>query len=387
MKALLSLRRQRHMKGVVISWLVLALVAGMAGCGPVPGPITPIPDPGPSLDLEIRTWYDLDAVGDNLAGHHRLMNDLDATTDGYGELAGPTANGGKGWQPVGAWDPYDYHRYLEFTGTFDGHGYEIRDLFINRPDEYAVGLFGVVDEGGVIKDVGVVNVAVTGERTVGGLVASNGGSVSNCYSGGSVRGSFGVGGLVGGNWGTVSNSYSDVSVACDHLEVGGLVGGNWGSINNSYSAGSVGGGSGEISGKVGGLVGLNEGIVNNSYSTGSVTGNEWVGGLVGKNQQGGAINNSYSCGSVSGISHAGGLVGYTYGGATVSNSFWDIETSGQAASDGGTGKTTAQVQDINTFVEAEWDMIAVDKGETNHANTWNIVDGQTYPFLSWQSVS
>jgi hypothetical protein len=53
------------------------------------------------------------------------MNDLDAATPGYAELASPTANQGKGWQAIGTSDN-------RFTGSFDGQGYEIRDLFIDR---------------------------------------------------------------------------------------------------------------------------------------------------------------------------------------------------------------------------------------------------------------
>jgi len=67
---------------------------------------------------------------------------------------------------------------------------------------------------------------------------------------------------------------------------------------------------------------------------------------------------------------------------TVSDSFWDTKTSGQATSAGGTGKTTAEMQDIATF--SAWDIITVTSGQTNPAYTWNIVDGGTYPFLSWE---
>jgi len=73
-------------------------------------------------------------------------------------------------------------------------------------------------------------------------------------------------------------------------------------------------------------------------------------------------------------------------GGTVSNSFWDIQTSGQTTSAGGTGKTTAEMKNIATF--AGWNIVSVgDPGTRNTAYTWNIVDGETYPFLSWQSVS
>jgi hypothetical protein len=323
---------------------------------------------------EIRDWHDLDAIRDDLSSPCVLMNDLDSTTAGYTDLASPTANQGTGWQPIGTSDD-------QFTGSFDGQGYEIKDLFINRPDEDSAGLFGEVGQEGVTKNIGVVNFTVIGNDYVGGLVGHSDGTVSKSYSTGSVTGQEHVGSLVGHNGGIVSNSHSSGSVTGDS-RVGGLVGWNQATLNNSYSSGSVTGNS-----SVGGLVGDNwyyEGTISNSYSTGSVTGGWWVGGLVGVNYYG-SVTHSYSTGRVTGSSQFGGLVGYNTD--TVSNSFWDTQTSGQATSDGGTGKTTARMQDIATFSGAGWDIIAVaDPGTRNPAYTWNIVYGVTYPFLSCQLV-
>ena len=265
---------------------------------------------------QIADWYQLHNVRNYLDSYFILVNDLDSTTPGYVQVASSTANEGAGWQPIGTLDD-------SFDGIFDGQGYEIRDLFINRPDEYSVGLFGVVDEGGRIENIGVVNATVTGGEAVGGLVGDTRGTVSNSYSTGSVSGDDDVGGLVGWNYGsTVRNSYSTSSVT-GNTDVGGLVGDNWGTVSNSYSSGNVTG----------------------SYSS-------VVGGLVGA------------------------------GGGTVSNSFWDTETSGQATSDGGTGKTTEEMQSITTFSGAGWDICAVAPGSTNSTYTWNIVDEETYPFLA-----
>jgi hypothetical protein len=243
----------------------------------------------------IRDWYDLDAIRDNLNGNYLLVNDLDSTTAGYEELASPTANGGKGWQPIGSLfaDPFSFNivdLVDPFPGRLDGQGYEIRDLFISRPDEDAVGLFGCVGKG-VIQNLGLVIAEVTGHVYVGGLVGGNWGSVGNSHCRGNVtgEGAWFVGGLVGGNWGTVSDSYSTGSVTGDDF-VGGLAGSNWRAVSNSYSTGSVTG-----FGTVGGLVGWNhQGTVSNSYSTGSVTGSSSVGGLVGQNQEGSVSNSYYS---------------------------------------------------------------------------------------------
>ncbi len=208
-----------YVKRLGIFLITVALIAGMAGC------FSPR-----SQDLEIRTWYDLDAIRNNLSGHHILMNDLDSTTDGYEELASPTANEGQGWQPIigTGGDP-------PFTGTFDGQGYEIRDLFINLPGKGYVGLFSIVGEGGRIEDIGLLNVDVTSNAYIGGLVGANSGTVSNSYSTGSVTGEEGVGGLMGANSGTVSNSYSSGSVTGEN-HVGGLVGDNQeeGTVSNSF---------------------------------------------------------------------------------------------------------------------------------------------------------
>ena len=415
-------RRHSYAARIGVFLVMAALIAGLGGAYYVGGGNTPL-----AQNLEIRTWYDLDAVRDNLAGNHTLMNDLDSTTAGYEELASPTANQGEGWQPIGFFIDTGSGcgppiadgvlSWVGLTGTFDGQGYEIHDLFINRPNggpyvsPYSshIGLFGTINYGGIIKNVGVVNVTVIGGVTVGSLVGYNYGTVSDSYSSGNVTGNgSGVGGLVGITRGPVSDSYSTGNVT-GHSEVGGLVGiHNDATVSNSYSTSnvigtdwSVGGlvgenrvgdvfnsySTGNVTGEfwVGGLVGYNwDSTVSNSYSTGKVTGDRKVGGLVGKNNDETTVSNSYSTGKVTGNSSVGGLVGDNDEG-TVSNSFWDVQTSGQATSDGGTGKTTAQMKNIATFSGAAWNIIAVGgPGEHNITYTWNIVVSTTYPFLSWQ---
>ncbi len=404
--------RHRYLKTVGVLLLALALVAGVTGCDP-----SPVPYPGPSLDLEIRTWYDLDAVRDNLAGRHRLMNSLNASSPGYEELAGPTANQGKGWDPIGTHLSDDRHKYKAFTGTFDGQGYEISDLSIDRPILFYAGLFGYVQDG-IIDSVLLLNAAVTGSMYVGGLVGWNHGVVTNSSAMGNVVSRQHIaGGLVGWNGGSVIICHAAANVTGDQA-VGGLVGGNSGNVDSSYSTGSVNGRWG-----VGGLVGVSEGAVANSCSAGSVTGREGVGGLMGRN--GGTLSNSYSAATVAGDIRVGGLVGENYydflhsgGAGTVSrcyaagsvigqssvgglvgdnpgsviSSFWDMETTGQTISDGGTGKTTAKMMDIATFTATEgpdqpWDVVAVAPGETDSDHIWNIVDSETYPFLSWETVA
>ncbi len=316
--------------------------------------------------VRIRDWHDLHRVRDDLAGSYVLANDLDSTTPGYDELAGPTAHEGKGWAPIGQ------ALFLEdgivgeaFEGAFDGRGHEIRDLFIARSDENTVGLFGILGEEAVVRDVGFVGADVTGYFTVGVLAAMNLGNVSRSYSTGSVVGNSAVGGLLGGNGGSVSLCYSEAS-ASGQMVAGGLVGMNSrGAVTDSYATGSVtrvGGGDASF----GGFVGRNrEGMIVNCYSIGSVY-----------YQEGVVLTDNGFAGSV-----------LTDGHYEMTGNYWDVETSGQGATAGGaTGLATAEMMDAATY--EGWSIAAVggpDRRNTSY--TWNIVDGETYPFLSWQRRS
>lgn len=282
--------------------LVFLMIVGTLGS--LPGFVDKV-EASPAA--ETWDWYDLDAIRNDMSGSYVLMSDLDCTTAGYDELASPTANEGKGWQPIGNGTTYD-----GFIGDFHGQGYVIGDLFIDRPDEDYVGLFGCaggVGTGEFIEDVGVVNATVTGHNYVGGLLgAFHGDTVVNCHSTGSVTGYQYVGGLLGNTGRNVDNSYFSGTVSGFRF-VGGLIG--WttghhrGRVTNCYSAGTVMG-----KGNVGGLVGESVGDVLNSYSTSSVTGDEYVGGLIGTNRA--TLVDSYSTGSVTGDGAVGGLVGYNY---------------------------------------------------------------------------
>jgi len=104
--------------------------------------------------------------------------------------------------------------------------------------------------------------------------------------------------------------------------VGGLIGANenGGTISNSYATGNVNG-----FGYVGGLVAVNSGTISNSYATGNLSGIV-IGGLVGMNY--GTITNSYATGNFFyGFADVGGLVGINYGG-TISNSYATRNVSG-----------------------------------------------------------
>jgi hypothetical protein len=286
------------------------------------------------MAITITDWNDLDNVRNDLSADYVLANDLDTNTTGYSSVASSSANGGNGFDPIG-------NTSNGFTGSFDGQENTISDLFIDRPGADDVSLFGYAGSTGEISNIGVKNVDLNADSSVGGLVGENrDAKISNSYSTGNVGGSTDIGGLVGENvGGIISESYSTVDVSSDNDNVGGLVG----EIR-----------SGEIS---------------KSYSTGNVNGDADCGGLVGELDSNGKIFNSYSTGNVSGNFDVGGLVGVSSG--TVTDSYWDTETSGQSSSAGGTGLTTSEM----TGASAPSNMTGFD-----FSSVWTTTD--SYPELS-----
>ncbi len=208
-----------------------------------------------------------------------------------------------------------------FTGEFDGSGHKITHFTISGGSNQYLGLFGYIDSGGCVKNLGLENFTVSGSSHVGGLVGLNHGSISNSYTMGSNSGSSCVGGLVGDDY--------------------------YGSISNCYSTVNISGSS-----NIGGLVGhSNRDNISSCYSRGNISGSSYVGGLVGKNDYG-----------------------------SILNSFWDTQTSGQATSAGGIGKTTTEMQDANTFLNAGWDFI--NEKDNGTCNYWQMPQGGGYPELS-----
>ncbi len=307
----------------------------------------------------INDWFALDNIRNDLNGDYVLISNLNENTNGYDEIVGVLANGGdgKGWNPIGS-------EANKFTGTFDGQNYSISDLFINRESTNHIGLFSYIDAGAEIKNINLLNVDITGNFYVGGLVGVSSGIISSCSSSGNVvGGNYYAGGLVGSNNGQIYYSFSEGNIVGGDVYVGGLAGinSNGGIISNSYSTADVAGVN-----DLGGLAGRNyEGSIKNSYAKGSVTRlsgeNTRIAGFTGWNREGSIIN-SYSTGAVyyegeNDPTNRGFIGTITEGGIYADEgNFWDKETSGQDSTSGNaTGKTTLEMKDITTFVD--WSII------------------------------
>lgn len=96
--------------------------------------------------------------------HFKLIANLDLDVAPY--------NSSSGWEPIGT-------SGSPFTGSFDGDGYTISNLFIDRMADSNIGLFGYTGETAKIWDLGLADVNLTGNFYVGGLVGQNYGQITN----------------------------------------------------------------------------------------------------------------------------------------------------------------------------------------------------------------
>jgi The GLUG motif len=194
------------------------------------------------------------------------------------------------------------------------------------------GLVGYNEGGNIVKSHSTGSVSGRGD-TVGGLVGYNyEGTIATSCSTGAVSGRCTIGGLVGYNSreSYISTSHSVGPVHGDWRDTGGLVGSNDGSVSNCYSTSEITGDS-----PVGGLVGSNgsAGSIAMSYSTGAVSGRRgWgsdTGGLVGRNGPSGSVAASFWNVETSGQSDSDGGEGKTTAEMQTAEAFldarWDFE--------------------------------------------------------------
>lgn len=270
----------------------------------------------------IQTSEQMNALGsdpNDRGRHFKLMADLD-----LGGYAGSSFN------LIGS-------VARPFRGVFDGNGHTISNFtYVVTGDEEPIGdafvsgfgLFRCVDDpNAAIRNLTLVNPHLRPAATcpkrlfeVGALVGSlRSGSVSHCcIEGGRVQGERSVGGLVGSNSGTITDCHATCTVQpadprtlvpfveqLDRREsFGGLVGSHYGEILNCHATGQV---TGEKS--IGGLVGEAYGMISSSWAAGAVSGDSSVGGLVGKSRRSARISHCHAKGHVSGQKIIGGLVG------------------------------------------------------------------------------
>ena len=229
-----------------------------------------------------------------------------------------------------------------FSGAFKGNGHTISDVSLVGAYSPA-GFFGILEEGGSIQDLtikGVVNPAGT-QKTAGGLVGTNYGTIINCTFSGAVHGEEEAGGLVGRNEtsGTIDHSTSRAMVSGAY-STGGIAGYNLGVITGCTNVGAVNSEYQEsaldmeglpatllelvkkdmgddlsnnisnVSSDTGGIAGRSSGLILSSANAGDVgyahVGYN-VGGIVGRTD--GLISGCVNQGLVQGRKDVGGIAG------------------------------------------------------------------------------
>ena len=287
-----------------------------------------------------------------------LMQDLDFDNpDDYEDPSLlPTYTSGLGWTPIGTTE-FNENNTLSienrFQAIFDGNGYTIRNLYINRPEEDYIGFFGACSDEAVIRNLNLEVKEITGERILGGLVGLGRGFIENVTVNGNIRststGQAMMGLLVGRfEGGAISNCSTFGSAeAPDAIMVGGLLGrlvipepNLNATILNCFSGADVTGES-----RLGGLIGsfAREDAVNailtveNCYVTGNVIGEDDIGGLIGSTL-GSNISQCYATGNVNNVGdsqfngNSGGLLGFALG-VNVTSCYASGEVTGNPIGD------------------------------------------------------
>ena len=217
---------------------------------------------------------------------------------------------GTGFNPIG-------NENTSFTGNFDGNGKEIKNIYINRPEENSVGLFGKILYGNIEK-LSVTGKIIGNENTGGivGRISTNDDftqRIQYCKSSCEVVGVGYVGGIAGNIQRTkVVGCYNMGNVIGSEYYTGGISGFNTGYVTCSYNIGEiknnknyVGGISGNNSNDAGA-----DATIENSYNIGIIKGNLHAGGITGENKRGkngGIILNSYNKGNIYGNNYVGAV--------------------------------------------------------------------------------
>jgi len=245
-----------------------------------------------------------------------------------------------GFSPIG-----NSNTNNKFEGNYNGQGFVIEGLFINRP-KGNIGMFGWV-ENATLKNVGLMNVDIKSNPYTSGNISINCGAlcsharsctIKSCFSTGNVNatGLNSVGGLVGGADANtlISDCYSMVNVRA-----------------SNYAGGFIGD--------------ITSSTMERCYSKGYVT--------------------AYG-------TRIGALYGYSTS-AYIWASFYDRETSGfNTGSSTFYAKSTAEMKDINTYLNASqtqyqnpgtypWQIDSLGSPDS----IWNIdVANGGYPYFSYQ---
>ena len=306
----------------------------------------------------VRNGFELQNMKNSPDSSYMLANDIDA-------------NSITTFIPVGV-----KYGNNPFSGNFDGLGYIIKNLRIDKSDGNPAGLFGAIS--GVVENVGIEDSNIHGTMEVGafaGFLVSRGEGT-----------------------GILRNVYTSNTTVSGHNFVGGLVGQSWiGSdstkvlIENVYNAATV-----KSDGKTtyysdmnpphyGGIVALgNNTIIKNAYNVGAIEAtdsgrtNATVGGICGNAGANFEITNVYNVGTINApnITNRGSIVGTKDASTSVNNAYY-LDTTGTS----NLNDVGESLSDIDMKKAASFRNWGISKDSSTNT-IWRIYEDTTYPLLT-----
>ncbi len=212
-----------------------------------------------------------------------------------------------------------------FQGVFDGNGYKISNVTVNKPANAAIGFFGLLLNA-TVRNVGIENINVLGLTVTGAMSGAIAGesTVEKCFTTGSITS----------------------TLEAEWCGTSGFIG------TSDSSAGGTR-------------------TIRNCYTSCSVTGYDLCGFLhvISENTN---IVNCYSMGSLSFYDSEGYVGGFSRlldALGTCTDCFWDTDVSGILLSEAGTGKTTVEMRVEETFTNWDfntlWEMSQINEETLN----------------------
>ena len=255
-----------------------------------------------------------------------------------------------GFSPIGS---------SNFTGTYDGQGYTIYNIYIDRSALTRQGLFQNCD-GATLKNIHCSGFYSNNKGESGALVGYISGAtlVENCSVVNTITNSAGYyfAGFIGkATGGTIKECYVDATVTASGKVYGGLFVG--------YSLGDV--------------------TYNNCYANGDIAAGGRYAGFSGRTS-GATFTNCYVAATLGGATN-GGFIGRDEASNTYVNCFYDSTLiTGAAVSydstnpDSITPVSTEAMKMDTTFVNAGWDFTSI----------WEMDAAESgYPILRWQNAA
>jgi hypothetical protein len=232
--------------------------------------------------IPVNTVQELVLINTNLDGEYLQTSAINM----LGPLGGMNPGLVHNWTPIGT-------DAAKFTGTFDGGGKEITNLYIDRQSESYIGLFGYID-GAELANIVLKSGSVTGKQYVGGIAgyANTGSEISDCSNAAEIAATHTTYGYAGGIAGQSKGASGSGNI-----------------INHCSNTGAV-------SGKqyLGGIAGyIDQTTIEDCHNTAAVvstsTGTSNAGGIAGQSKNNSAINQCSNDGGVSGATNIGGIAG------------------------------------------------------------------------------